>query len=83
MALEFQKELPKSGVCSVASFFGSGTLIMDGCGMKITDFLRDRKGALDDIERKLATTLSYYAGIESLGNPIFDEKLQKNMQSLL
>lgn len=28
-------------------------------------------------------TLAYYAGIESLGNPILDEKFEKNMQSLL
>lgn len=51
--------------------------------MKITDFLKKRRSDLERINTSLGTTLSYYAGIESLGNPLFDEKLQKNMQSLL
>lgn len=49
----------------------------------MTDFLKNHKNNLEQINESLGTTLSYYAGIESLGNPLFDEKLQKNMQSLL
>lgn len=49
----------------------------------MTDFLKEHRGEFDQINESLGTTLTYYAGIESLGNPLFDEKLQKNILSLL
>ncbi len=82
IAQSFMKELPKDGSCNTV-FFGSGGIAENGCKLKITDFLKEQKNNLSEINTGLETTLSYYAGIESLGNPLFDEKLQKNMQSLL
>ncbi|MDD2916990.1 MAG: DUF4012 domain-containing protein [Candidatus Gracilibacteria bacterium] len=83
IARDFQAGLPKNGSCSLSSFLGSGSVSSHDCDIKITDFLRSHKSALEDINTGLADTLSSYAGIESLGNPVFDEKLQKNIQSLL
>lgn len=82
VAKDFTKELQNDTTCP-NSFFGSGSLSADGCGIKITDFLKRHKSELEKINQDLGTTLAYYAGIESLGNPLFDEKLEKNMQSLL
>jgi len=79
----FSKELPKNGECSLSSFFGSGSVSGDSCGVKITDFLRNHRNTLEQINGNLESALSYYIGIETLGNPLFDEKLQKNIQSLL
>lgn len=67
----------------MSSFFGTGVLVQDGCGLKVTDFLKSHRTELEKIDTDLGRALSYYAGIESLGNPLFDEKLEKNMQSLL
>ena len=83
VAQDFTKELPKDGRCSFNGFFGTGSNTENTCPIKITDFLRDKRKVLENINTEIGTTLSYYAGIESLGNPLFDEKLQKNMQSLL
>lgn len=82
IAQSFMKELPQDGSCNTA-FFGSGGIAENGCKLKITDFLKEQRNNLVEINTGLEKTLSYYAGIESLGNPLFDEKLQKNMQSLL
>jgi len=79
----FSKGLPKNGECSLSSFFGSGSVSGDSCGIKITDFLRNHRNTLEQINGNLESALSYYVGIETLGNPLFDEKLQKNIQSLL
>lgn len=82
VAQAFAKELPKDGSCP-NPFFSSGAISANGCGVKVTDFLKAHRTDLERINDSLGTTLGYYASIESLGNPLFDEKLQKNTQSLL
>ena|GEM_PF-6295290 len=65
---------------------GSGSLSLDTIGksnVKITDFLRTNREALESIDRELGKALTYYAGIESLGNSALDDKFQKNVASLL
>lgn len=79
---EFTKELPKNETCTT-SLFGSGVIAQNWCNAKITDFLKEHKNNLEQINTTLGTALAYYVGIESLGNSLFDEKLQKNIQSLL
>ncbi len=83
IAKDFKTELPKNGNCSFSSFFSSGAIAENECGIKVTDFLRSHKSDLEEINANIGTALSYYAGIESLGNPTFDQKLEKNIQSLL
>ncbi len=83
IARDFTKELPKDERCSFSGMFGTGWSTENSCPVKITDFLREKRTLLESINANIGTTLSYYAGIESLGNPLFDEKLEKNMKSLL
>lgn len=73
----------KNGKTCPETPFGSGGMLGNWCNIKITDFLREHRSDLEEIHASLGTTLTYYAGIESLGNPVFDEKLEKNIQSLL
>lgn len=83
IAKDFKAELPKNSNCSFSSFFSSGAVAGNECGIKVTDFLKSHKSDLEEINTNIGTALSYYAGIESLGNPAFNQKLEKNMQSLL
>ena len=83
IAKAFQEELPKNEKCSLSSFFASGSIIEKECPVKVTDFLKNHKNALEEINTNLSDAVTYYAGIETLGNIYLDEKLQKNIQSLL
>ncbi|HBB27497.1 TPA: hypothetical protein DCZ36_03315, partial [Candidatus Gracilibacteria bacterium] len=71
VAQAFTKALPEDGTCSLSSFFGSGSIGGNGCGVKMTDFLKEHRDDFEQINESLGTTLTYYAGIESLGNPLF------------